>query len=81
MYKVSHQTAFLRILILSRNQPLGSCMRREAVFLRGFRCRKGGICLISMGIGIWLALVLPVGVIMFVSGLTLIVLGVTFLKL
>lgn len=48
--------------------------------MRGFRCRNGGICLISMGIGIWLALVLPVGVIMFVSGLTLIVLGVTFLK-
>jgi hypothetical protein len=34
-----------------------------------------------MGVGIWLALVLPVGVIMFVSGLTLIVLGATFLKL
>lgn len=49
--------------------------------MRKFRCRSGGLCLISMGVGIWLALVLPVGVIMFVSGLTLIVLGATFLKL
>ncbi|MCC8075810.1 MAG: hypothetical protein LUF86_05080 [Clostridiales bacterium] len=45
-----------------------------------FRCRSGGICLISVGIGIWLAMVLPVGVILFVSGLTLILLGCTFLK-
>lgn len=49
--------------------------------MRKFRCRSSGLCLISMGVGIWLALVLPVGVIMFVSGLTLIVLGATFLKL
>lgn len=49
--------------------------------MRRSRCRNGGLCLISLGIGIWLALVLPVGVIMFVSGLTLIVLGCTFLKL
>lgn len=43
--------------------------------MRGFRCRNSGLCLMSLGVGILLALVLPVGVIIFVSGLALIGLG------
>lgn len=45
--------------------------------MRRCSCKTGGLCLISMGIGVLLALVLPAGVILFVSGLTLIVLGAT----
>lgn len=47
------------------------------------RCswKGGGLCLISMGIGVLLALVLPVGVIMFVAGLTLILLGMAVRRL
>jgi hypothetical protein len=47
-------------------------------FLRG--CRERGICAISVGAGILIAMVLPVGVIMFVSALTLILLGLTWMR-
>lgn len=49
--------------------------------MRGcFHCRSGGLCLISLGIGVLLALVLPVGVIIFVSGMALIFLGCCLLR-
>lgn len=43
-------------------------------------CRTRGICAISLGVGILLALVLPVGVIIFCAGVSLIVLGCTWIK-
>lgn len=48
--------------------------------MRGFRCRNSGLCLIFLGLGILLALVLPVGVIIFVSSLALILLGCNLLR-
>lgn len=48
--------------------------------MRGFRCRKGGLCLIFLGVGILLAQILPVGVIIFVSSVALIVLGFMMLR-
>ncbi len=57
-----------------------------AVFLRGFRrrCggfgrRYGGICLISVGLGVLLALTLPLRAVLILSGLAMIVLGVSCL--
>lgn len=49
----------------------------------GFMFRNGklkGICAIALGIGILLAQVLPIGVIVFLAALSLIVLGLTWLK-
>lgn len=43
-------------------------------------CRERGLCAISAGVGILIAMVLPVGVIMFVSALTLILLGLTWMR-
>lgn len=43
-------------------------------------CKLRGACVASIGIGILLALVLPVGVIIFVAGLTLICLGITWMR-
>ncbi len=43
-------------------------------------CRTRGLCAIALGIGILLALVLPVNFIIFVTGLTLIFLGITWMK-
>ena len=51
--------------------------RKGAVFLRS--CRERGLCAISLGIGIILAMVLPIGVIMFVSALAMILLGLTWM--
>lgn len=48
--------------------------------MRGFRCRNSGLCLIFLGLGILLALVLPVSVIIFVSSLALILLGCNLLR-
>lgn len=39
-----------------------------------------GRCLIALGIGVLLALVMPVSAIIFVAGLALILLGVTMLR-
>jgi hypothetical protein len=39
-----------------------------------------GVCLISLGAGILLALVLPVGCIIVVSAVTMILLGIGYLK-
>lgn len=41
---------------------------------------RSGLCLISVGVGVLLALVLPVSVIIFVAGMTLIVLGCSLLR-
>lgn len=48
--------------------------------MRGFPCRNGGLCLIFLGVGILLAMVLPVGVILFLAGMTLICLGCFLLR-
>ena len=45
--------------------------------MRRFRCRCGGICLISIGVGVLLALVLPLRAVLLLSGLALIVLGIS----
>ena len=45
---------------------------------RNYRMR--GICAVSLGTGILLALVLAVGVIIFRAGVSLIVLGCTWMK-
>ena len=42
-------------------------------------CKNRGLCMISLGVGILLSMVLPVGVIIFVSALALIALGITWL--
>lgn len=52
-------------------------MRGEAVFLRGFGRRYGGICLISIGVGVLLALVLPLKAVLTLSGLAMIVIGIS----
>ncbi|MCD8085917.1 MAG: hypothetical protein LUE61_03595 [Clostridiales bacterium] len=44
------------------------------------RCKKWGQCLIGLGVGVLLAMVLPVSVIIFCTGVALIVLGVTWMK-
>lgn len=46
--------------------------------LRG--CRERGLCAISLGIGLLLAMVLPIGVIMFVSAFAMILLGLTWMR-
>lgn len=46
----------------------------------GFRRRYGGVCLISVGIGVLLALVLPLKAVLILSGLAMIVLGVSCLR-
>ena len=43
-------------------------------------CRERGLCAIFLGVGIILAKVLPLGVIVFVSALTLILLGLTWMR-
>ncbi|MCC8064336.1 MAG: hypothetical protein LIO70_04510, partial [Clostridiales bacterium] len=60
------------------NQQPQDCGRGEAVFLR--RCKKWGQCLVGLGVGVLLAMVLPVGVIIFCTGVALIALGVTWMK-
>lgn len=52
--------------------------RKGAVFLRN--CKKRGLCAISIGVGILLAMVLPISVIIFVSALALILLGLTWMR-
>ncbi|MCD8143766.1 MAG: hypothetical protein LUD79_00245 [Oscillospiraceae bacterium] len=42
--------------------------------------RQRGICLISLGAGILLALVLPVGCIIVVCSLTMIILGISWMR-
>jgi uncharacterized membrane protein len=44
------------------------------------RGKQAGMCLITLGVGVLLALVLPVGVLIFLSGVALIVLGITWIK-
>ncbi len=51
----------------------------EAVYL--FRnCRTRGMFVMALGVGILLALVLPVSVIIFCAGISLIILGCTWMK-
>ena len=52
--------------------------RKGAVFLR--KCRERGLCAIFLGVGLILAKVVPIGVIVFVSALTLILLGLTWMR-
>lgn len=69
---MAQKTVFPHILLLSGDAG-------EAVFLfRNYRLR--GVCAVSLGVGILLALVLPVGVIIFCAGITLIILGFTWMK-
>ncbi len=51
----------------------------EAVILLRNR-KQRGICLISLGAGILLALILPVGCIIVVCSLTMIFLGISWLR-
>lgn len=44
------------------------------------RGKRAGLCMICLGVGILLALVLPVGVLFFLTGVALIVLGLTWMK-
>lgn len=44
------------------------------------RYQKAGLCLISLGIGVLLAMVLPVGVLIFFAAVAMIALGVTWCK-
>ncbi len=55
-----------------------SADRKGGGFLRS--CRGRGLCAISLGIGILLAMVLPIGVIMFVSALAMILLGLAWMR-
>lgn len=61
-----------------------SAIWKEAVLLRrrgrGHSCRERGLCVISLGVGLLLAMVLPIGVIMFLSALTMILLGLTWMR-
>lgn len=43
-------------------------------------CKPGGLCAISLGIGILLSMVLPTGFIIFVGAVALIVLGCTWMR-
>ena len=52
-------------------------MRRRG---RGHNCRERGLCFISLGVGLLVAMVLPIGVIMFLSALTMILLGLTWMR-
>ena len=47
---------------------------------RGHNCRERGLCVISLGVGLLVAMVLPIGVIMFLSALTMILLGLTWMR-
>lgn len=38
------------------------------------------MCVISLGVGLLVAMVLPIGVIMFLSALTMILLGLTWMR-
>ena len=51
----------------------------EAVILLRNR-KQRGVCLISLGAGILLALILPVGCIIVVCSLTMIFLGISWLR-
>ncbi len=46
----------------------------------GFGRRYGGICLISVGLGVLLALTLPLRAVLILSGLAMIVLGLGCLR-
>ena len=52
-------------------------MRRRG---RGHNCRERDLCVISLGVGLLVAMVLPIGVIMFLSALTMILLGLTWMR-
>ena len=55
----------------------GGFLRRRG---RGHNCRERGLCAISFGVGLLVAMVLPIGVIMFLSALTMILLGLTWMR-
>lgn len=43
-------------------------------------CRPGGMIALSLGIGILLSMILPIGCVIFIGAVALIILGITWMR-